>query len=81
MRVKTRTQASKTALRICYKSSSEYLEILVVVAGDFGLGSLLGCLEIFDLGSGEDPRRATEGVTEEHSCWEQPQSWTEIILI
>ena len=36
------------ALRMCYKSFSEYLGTLVVVAGDFGLGGLAGYLENSD---------------------------------
>ena len=51
-------RASRTALRICCKSFSEYLGVLVS-AGDSS-----GCLEFSDLGGGEESGGATEGATE-----------------
>ena len=59
----TGARASKTVLKILCKSFSEYLGILVS-AGSFSPGGLLGCLEISDLGGGEESGGAMEGVTE-----------------
>ena len=65
-------QASKTALRIHCKLSSEYLEILVAVAGalatrDFVSKGSIGWSDnsSFDSGDGEELRGAREGVIEE----------------
>ena len=66
-------RASRTALRIYCKSSSEYLGTLVVAAGDFGPGGPSGYSEISDPGGGEEPRRAIEGPTEGRSRQRRPR--------
>ena len=58
--------ASRTALKILCKSSSEYLGTLVA-AGDFGPWVPSGYLETSDSESREEPGGATEGATEGHS--------------
>ena len=72
-------RASKTALRILCKSSSEYLGTLVAME-DFGSGVPSGCLEISDSGGGEESGGATEGATKGRSRRGRPRPWTEIIL-
>ena len=87
MRTGTGARASRTALRICCKSSSEYLGILVL-AGDFGPRGFLGYSEISDSGGGKESGRATkeategamEGATEGRSRWGHLRPRTEIIL-
>ena len=51
--------AFRTALKICYKSFSEYLETLVVAIENFGPGYPAGYLENSDLG-GEESKETTE---------------------
>ena len=76
-------RASRTALRICCKSSLEYLGTLVLVE-DFGSRDLSGCLEISDLGGKKESRRviggATEGAIEGGSWRGRPRPQTEIFL-
>ena len=72
-------QDSRTALRILYKSSSEYLGTLVAT-GDFSPGVPSDCLETSESGGREEPGRATEGATEGSSWQERLRPWTEIIL-
>ena len=76
-------QASRTALRIHCKSSSEYLGILVS-AGDFGSRGPSGDLEISDLEGRKESEGATkkaiEGATEGRSRRGRLRPWTEIIL-
>ena len=87
---------SKTALKIHYKSSSEYLETLVAARratamGGFVSEGLAGYLDNLSLNSkdGEKPRevkkRAIEGVTEramEGRSWRgRPRPQTEVILV
>ena len=57
-------QASRTALRIHCKSSSEYLGTLVAAAGDFSPGGLSGYSEDSDSEGREELGGATEGATE-----------------
>ena len=59
----TGARASRTALKIRCKSSSEYLGILVL-AGDFGPESLLSCSKISYSGGREESRKASKGATE-----------------
>ena len=80
-RVRTGARASKTALRIYCKPSSEYLGTLVVAAGNFGPGGLLGRSEISDLEVGGEPKRAIEGATKGRSWRERLRPRTEIISI
>ena len=59
--------ASKIVLKICCKSSSEYLGTSVVetiVTGGFALKDPAGYSENSDSGSGEESWGATKGVTE-----------------
>ena len=86
----TGARAFKTALRICCKSSLEYLGILVSAEGElarsFAPEGLAGWLNNLspDSGGGKELRRAmkeaTEGATEKHSCRERPRRWTKVIL-
>ena len=73
-------RAFKTALTICCKSSSEYLRILVAVAGDFGSGNLSGCLKTSDSRGREESKGATEGGMERCSWRKYPRLRTEVIL-
>ena len=78
--------ASRTALRILYKSSSEYLRTL----GESGALAMEGfgfegpaCWSDNsspDSGSGDKSGGATEGVTEGYSRRGRPRPWTEVIL-
>ena len=60
MRAGVGVRTSRMVLKICCKSFSEYLGTLVVAAGEFGFGSLLGCSENSDLGGGEESEGAIE---------------------
>ena len=73
-------RASRTALKIYCKSSSEYLGILVAAAGDFSPWGLLGCSENSDLGGRKEPGGATEGAIERRSRQGRLRPQTEIIL-
>ena len=72
---------SRTALKILYKSSLEYLGTLV---SDLGPEGPSGCSEISDLGgrgkSEGAMKGATEGAIEKRSWRRRPQPQTEIIL-
>ena len=68
---KVGAQASKTALKILYKSSLEYLGILIVVIGASATGSFVPESPVDwsdnlspDLGGGEEPGGKIEGVSE-----------------
>ena len=56
----TGVQISKTVLKICCKSSSEYLEISVAVAGDLNLRGLADYLKNSDIEGEKELARATE---------------------
>ena len=89
-RIGAGAQASKTALKIRYKSSLEYLGILVAVGGELARGfppeGPAGWSNNLspDLEGGEESRGATEEATEEameRRSWQgHPRPWTEIIL-
>ena len=69
--------ASKTALKICYKSSSKYLEITIAatgatVIGGFDPESLVGYLKNSDLEDGEELERAMI------KCSQRGQPWSQI---
>ena len=80
------TRASRTVLRIRYKSSLKYLRILLAAAGALAMGGFVedpaGCSDNSspDSGGGEESRGATEGAAEERSRRGRPRSWTEVIL-
>ena len=78
-----RARTSRTALKICYKSFSEYLGILIAVAGDFGPNGLLGYLENSDLGGREKLGGATgkKRAIERRFRRGQLQLYTEVILV
>ena len=69
-------QTSRTVLKICYKSFSEYLGILIAVAGNFGPGSPAGYLENFDLRGKKESKR----VMERCSWQKRPWLYIEVIL-
>ena len=83
-------QASRTALKIRCKSSSEYFAILVAAAGALARGFALKSQANWsdnlspDLGDGEESRGAmegaVEGVTEGHSRRGRLRPRTEVIL-
>lgn len=75
-RAKVGVQASKTVVKIRYKSFLEYLKTLVIAAEGFGPKSLVGCLENSDLEVGEE----LGGATERHSQQRQPRPCIEVIL-
>ena len=62
---RARAQAFRTALRIRYKSSLQYLGTLIAVAGDFGPRNPSNCSEISDSGGEKKLGRATKGAMEE----------------
>ena len=74
-------RTSKTALKIRYKCSLEYLGTLVATGKDFGLKGLLGYLENSDLKGRKKSGGVTEGAIEECSRRGQPRPWIEIILV
>ena len=86
----TGARASRTALRILYKLSSEYLGTLLAAGGELARGfppkgpaSWLDDLLPDSRGgeeSGEAMEGVTEGVTEECSRWGRPQPRTKVIL-
>ena len=63
----TGARASRTALRICCKSSLESLETLIIAVENFGLRGLSGYLEISDSGGGEKPEETIEEATKRRS--------------
>ena len=72
--------ASRTALKIRCKLSSEYLETLIATAGDFGPRGILGYSEDSDLGDGEEPEGTTEGAKGKRSRQKRLRPRTEIFL-
>ena len=80
--VRAGARASKTALRIQCKLSSEYLETGVAAAKNVDLGGLLGCFKKFNLGSREKSGGAIEkeGVMEKRSWRGQLRPYIEVIL-
>ena len=91
-KVGAEAQASRTALKIHYKSFSEYLGTLVVVAwvstmGDFISKGPMGYLNNLspNLGGGKKSERATKRVIEGamEGCSRQRRPWpqTEVILV
>ena len=84
------TWASRTALKICCKLSSEYLRTLVAtgeaLARSFTPEGLAGWLDNLspDLGGRKKLRRAieraTKGVAEGRSRQGRPRLWTKVIL-
>ena len=84
-------RASRTALKIFYKSSSEYLGTLVATTGALAAGGFVpegpaGWSDNWspDSGGGEESEgeteRTTEGAIEGCFRWGRPRFWTEIIL-
>ena len=70
----------RTALKILFKSSSEYLGTLVAATkasatGVFVPEGLMGCLDNLspDLGGRKESGRVMEGATEGRSWWRRPR--------
>ena len=80
------TRASRTVLRIRYKSSSEYLGILLAATGALATGGFVkspaGSSDNSspDSGGGEESGEVTEGAAEERLRQGRPRPQTEVIL-